>query len=157
MRTLFRLAMVFAAGAAAMYFFDPVRGRRRRALVRDRGEAVRHDFESFARARSKRAADRMKGAMARTRAAVAGEPVDDERLRDRIRAKLGHLIEHPSAVEVTVQEGRVVLSGRVDAEELDDLLDAVGAMLGVAGVENRLALDVRESDATPRSTHEARH
>lgn len=157
MKALFRLAMVFAAGAAAMYFFDPVKGRRRRALVRDQGEAARHDFESFARARSKRAADRMKGAVARTRAAVAAEPVDDERLHDRIRAKLGHLIEHPSAVEVAVQEGRVVLSGRVDAEELDDLLDAVRSMLGVAGVENRLKLDVRESEGATRSTHEARH
>jgi len=159
MKTLFRLAVVFATGAAVMYFFDPVRGRRRRALVRDRGEAVRHDLESFARTRSKRAADHMKGALARTRAAVAAGPVDDERLRDRIRAKLGHLIEHPSAVEVAVQEGRVVLSGRVDAEELDDLLDAVGSMLGVAGVENRLKLDVRgsEGSAAARSRHEARH
>jgi osmotically-inducible protein OsmY len=157
MKTLFRLAAVFAAGAAAMYFLDPVRGRRRRALVRDRGEAVRHDLESFARARSKRAADHLRGAIARTRAAAASEPVDDERLHDRIRAKLGHLIEHPSAVEVAVQDGRVVLSGRVDAEEIDDLLDAVRSMLGVAGVENRLRLDIRESEAEVPSTQEARH
>ena len=157
MKTLFRLAAVFVAGAAVMYFFDPVKGRRRRALVRDRGTAVRHDLENFARTKSKRAADHMKGAMARTRAAFAGEPVDDERLRDRIRAKLGHLVEHPSAVEVAVQDGRVVLSGRVDAEELDDLLDAVKSMLGVAGVESRLKLDVRESEAATRLAHEARH
>lgn len=157
MKTLFRLAVVFAAGAAVMYYFDPTIGRRRRALVRDRGVALRHDLEGFARTTSKHAADRVKGAMARTRAAMAGGPVDDERLRERIRAKLGRLVEHPAAVEVAVQEGRVLLSGRVDAEELDDLLDVVSSMLGVAGVENRLTLDVREPESAPQSTQQARH
>ena len=35
MNGLMKAATVFAAGAAAMYFLDPVAGRRRRATTRD--------------------------------------------------------------------------------------------------------------------------
>ena len=52
MTTLFRIAAAFAAGAAAMYFMDPLVGRRRRALMRDQGVAAGHNVEDFVRAKS---------------------------------------------------------------------------------------------------------
>lgn len=159
MNAVVRLAVAFAAGAAVMYYFDPIIGRRRRALVRDRGVARRHELEALARAKSKRAIDRTRGAMARRRAERANEPVDDVLLHERVRAKLGHLVAHPSAVEVNVQDGRVVLSGRVDVEELDDLLDTVSMMLGVTAVENRLSFAENELEnaSTRARAQEARH
>ena len=39
MNALLKVAAVFAAGAAAMYYLDPATGRRRRALARDRARA----------------------------------------------------------------------------------------------------------------------
>lgn len=139
MNTVLRMAVTFAAGAAIMYYLDPAAGRRRRSLVRDRAVSVRHEAEHYARAKSKRAADRVQGALARTRARIAPQPVDDEQLRDRIRARLGHVIDRPSALEVEVHEGHVVLSGRVPEPEIGEALKAVSAMHGVHGIENRLA------------------
>src|SRR4051812_40098977 len=98
MNSVLRLATAFAAGAAIMYYFDPEGGRRRRALARDKGVGVGQDVGESARPGAKRAADQVRGAGARTRAGVMDEPVDDDRLRERIRSKLGRLVEHPGAV-----------------------------------------------------------
>ena len=155
MNTVLRLATAFAAGAAIMYYFDPETGRRRRATARDQGLSAGHEVEEFARTRSKRAADRVQGAAARTRARLANEPVDDDRLRDRIRSKLGRLVEQPGAVDVQVHERRVVLDGNASTDEIERLVDAVAAIPGVEGVDNRLAAGARS--LTPGAGDEARH
>lgn len=142
MNAVVRLAVAFAAGAIAMYYLDPNTGRRRRALMRDQGVAARHDLERYARARSKRAVDRLRGAAAKTRARLAHEPVDDDVLRERIRAKLGHLVEHPGTVTVEVREGMAVLGGRAARGEIDRLVEAVSSMTGVEHVDNRLSVNV---------------
>ena len=148
MNSVLRLAAAFAAGAAIMYYLDPETGRRRRAMVREQGVGAGHDIEDFARTRSKRAADQVRGAVARTRARVVREPVDDDRLRERIRSNLGRLVDHPGAVNVQVHDGHVVLGGNAGQGEIERLLDAVEAIPGVEAVDNRLV---------PGATGEARH
>lgn len=138
MGTLFRLATAFAAGAAAMYYFDPLAGRRRRALVRDKGVSMRHDLEDYAETRSKHAADRMQGAAARVRARMDDRPLSDHQLHERIRSKLGRLVEHPHQVTVEVMEGQVVLSGPISDDESEQLIDTVAEMQGVESVECRM-------------------
>ena len=138
MNALVRLAVAFAAGAAAMYYFDPIAGRRRRALVRDQGVAAGPEVEDFARAKSKRAADRAHGVAARTRARMRDEPIDDLQLHERIRSKLGRIVEHPSAITVQVNDGHVVLTGTAGEEEIEELHDAVAAMGRVDGIDNQL-------------------
>lgn len=138
MRTLTRIAAAFAAGAALMYYFDPQGGRRRRALVRDRGVAVGHDAQRLVRNKTRRAADRTRGALARARAALSHEQVDDDQLRERIRARLGHIIDHPGQINVDVQHGFVTLRGQASPDEIDEIDAAVPAMRGVAGVDNRV-------------------
>src|SRR5690606_7479765 len=108
MNSLFRLAATFAAGAAAMYYFDPIAGRRRRAVTRDRTVAACHDAEHYARGKLRRAADRAQGLVAEARSRVAAPPVTHERLHERLRATLGHPVERPAAIEVAVDEGSVV-------------------------------------------------
>lgn len=154
MNAAFRLILAFAAGAAAMYYLDPTTGRRRRALARDQGVAAGHQAEEFVRMKSKRAADRMRGVVARTRSRIFPEAVDDEQLHERIRAKLGHLVTHPGAVKVEVHEGRVTLVGTAPGKEIDDLVDAVAAMPGVEAIDNRLTV---EGGKEPPPTREARH
>lgn len=139
MNTMFRIIAAAAAGAAVMYYLDPVAGRRRRALVRDKGTAVRHDAGDYARVKSRRAANRMRGVVARARSTVSPGSIGDDRLHDRIRAKLGHLVDRPGAVEVNVQDGHVVMTGSVLVGEAGELADAVSSMRGVASVESRLA------------------
>lgn len=155
MNNLLKLATAFAAGAAVMYYFDPNTGRRRRALARDQGVAAGHDLEDLARAKSKRAADRMRGTMAEARAHMADKPVGDRQLHDRIRAKLGRLIEDPGEVEVDVHGGHVVLSGNVKAAELDELVNFISGMRGVEDVESQLTTDIASADAEPEREAEA--
>ncbi|MBR8314718.1 hypothetical protein KDW36_16150 [Burkholderia dolosa] len=73
---LLNLAVAVACGAAAMYFFDPSSGRRRRAYVRDKAVASRHRVADYASTQAKRAADQARGAIAGLRADwLAGDGV----------------------------------------------------------------------------------
>src|SRR6476660_5574282 len=96
---LAQVAAAFAAGALVMFYLDPATGRRRRALVRDRAAATGHDAGRFARAKSKRAADRVRGLVARTRGRWSHETIDDDRLEARVRSQLGRLVDRPHGVE----------------------------------------------------------
>jgi hyperosmotically inducible periplasmic protein len=158
MNAVVRLAVAFAAGAAAMYYLDPVAGRRRRAMTRDQGVAAGREVEDFARAKSKRAADRVHGVKARTRAHLSDEPIDDLQLHERIRSKLGRLVDDASAVTVQVSDGHVVLSGHVNEEEVDSVADAVASMRGVQSVDNQLSIGSEIGSADTTSTgQDARH
>ena len=97
MNALFKTAGLVAAGAAVMYFLDPQAGRRRRALARDRSAGAVRELEHSARIKSRDASNRMHGKLAETRSHLENAPVDDETLHDRIRAKLGHLMDRPAA------------------------------------------------------------
>jgi osmotically-inducible protein OsmY len=154
MNTAMRLATVFAAGAAAMYYLDPQTGRRRRAKVREKSLAAGQDLTNLARAKSKQAIDHARGAAARTRSQLAHElVVDDDVLRERIRSKLGHLVDQPLQVEVS--DGRVALSGDLSNAAFDELIAVVQPMHGVVHVESRLMTKPQSDDAT--LSHGARH
>lgn len=153
MNSVLRLATVFAAGVAAMYYLDPQTGRRRRARVRDKGAAVGHDVKEAARSRTRRVVDHARGAAARTRAQLANEVVDDDILRDRVRSRLGHLVDAP--IDVEVRDGRVVLIGNLTARGFDELISDISAVPGVQHVESRLQTG-RATDETSTGG-DARH
>ena len=153
MNSVMRLATAFAAGLAAMYYLDPQTGRRRRALARDKSVAASHDVKEFARSKSKQAVNRARGAAAKTRAQLANEIVDDDVLRDRVRSKLGHLVDEP--LEVEVMDGRVVLSGNLTTARFDELIDVVSTMPGVVRVESRHPTPQSPDETT--AGREARH
>jgi osmotically-inducible protein OsmY len=106
--------------------------------MRDRGAAAGHDVGDYARASGKRVVDRLHGAAAEARAHLADPPVGDQQLHDRIRAKLGRIVEEPASVSVHVDHGRVILSGSASAEEIDSLATTVASMRGVTDVDVRL-------------------
>lgn len=145
MKTFARIAAAFAAGAALMYYLDPQGGRRRRALVRDRSVAATHDAQRLVRNKTRRAADRTRGALARARSALSNAPVSDDQLRDRIRARLGHMVEHPGQLNVDVQHGFVVLRGHAAIDEIEELNTRLPQMHGVAGIDNRVLPDDRQA------------
>ena len=154
MNSVMRLATVFAAGVATMYFLDPQTGRRRRVLARDKSAAVGHDIKEAARNKTRRAVDHARGAAARTRAQLANEVVDDDILRDRVRSRLGHLVDAP--IEVEVRDGRVVLSGNLTARGFDELIIDISAVPGVQHVGRRQPTTGGSSDDTSASP-DARH
>lgn len=141
MKTWTRLAAALAAGAALMYYLDPQSGRRRRAWLRARGAWAGQDTARLVRDNSRGAVDRAGDALRRARGALVGTPPADDVLLDRIRSRMGHVIEHPGQVNVDVQQGYVVLRGRASIEEIEDLTLQLGAMRGVTGVDNRIVPD----------------
>jgi len=152
MNALLKTAAVFAAGAAAMYLLDPETGRRRRSLVRERTGGAARDMQESLRATRRDAANRMRGTLAETESHLAGEPVDDDTLHERIRAKLGHLMDRPSKVDVDVVDGHVVLSGEAPEDEAAALARFVAGMQGVADVENRLS-PLQDASGQGAATH----
>lgn len=62
--------IAFGIGAAAMYFLDPVSGRRRRALVRDQIVHLQHEIVDATQATAKDLRNRAQGMVAETRGAV---------------------------------------------------------------------------------------
>jgi len=128
-----------ALGAALMYYADPDRGRRRRALLRDQ---VVHATRKLREARgvvTRDFAGRAVGLWTEiTRPMRARSMSSDEALHERVRAKLGRIVSHPHAVQVGVQEGNVELSGPILTAEVQPLLRAVRGVPGVRNIENRL-------------------
>ncbi|MGH7768321.1 MAG: SRPBCC family protein [Candidatus Binatia bacterium] len=133
-----RLLSGLGLGAAFMYVFDPQQGRRRRALARDKALRARHKLADAVGTTSRDLKNRAQGLAAEARSLLSREQPRDEVLAYRVRSKLGFLVSHPSAIDVDVQDGTVILSGPVLKHEVDRLLKGVGAMRGVKKVDNRL-------------------
>jgi osmotically-inducible protein OsmY len=155
MGTALKFAIAFGAGAAAMYFLEPMINRRRREMAHDRSVADSLEARHFGGARARHVADRVQGAAAEARARTRGEPVDDERLHARIMSKLGHLVDHPGEVHVEVLDGCAMLSGRVRTSELPGLIAGISAIPGVVDVRSRLTVGRGATEGTQGPT--ARH
>jgi osmotically-inducible protein OsmY len=121
-------------GTGLMFLFDPNQGRRRRALLRDKCIwAARKTGETFeGTARDLR--NRAQGVIYEVQSRFSSEPVDDAVLVDRVRARLGHFVSHPRAIDVTVENGRVTLNGPILPAEAPKLLAAVSGIPGVSEV-----------------------
>ena len=137
-----------ALGAGLTYLGDPDRGSRRRSFVRDK---VVHGIRRFGDVTDKGIRDmrnRTRGVAAEAWCAVKPERVSDDILVDRVRAKIGRTVSHPSAIEVTAKAGRITLSGPVLESEADDLIDAAYSVRGVLDVESRVEMH-RTSENVP--------
>jgi uncharacterized membrane protein len=134
------LTIGLALGAGVMYLLDPSGGARRRNLMRDRMVHARRVARQGWDATSHDLANRSRGLAAGARFRLSADEADDWVVEQRVRAALGRVVSHPSAVAVNASEGRVTLSGPVLAGEVGALLDCTRKVRGVAEVENRLAV-----------------
>jgi uncharacterized membrane protein len=140
MARLMTTVLAAALSAASIYYFDPKRGRRRRALVRDRYTSVRTRLARSLDPVSRDARNRIQGATALLHRRSERAGAADDTIVQRVRSTLGRYVSHPRAVSVVVRAGRVELAGDVLQDEYQGLLDAVLAVRGVTGVDD--ALDV---------------
>ena len=125
-------------GAGLMYLLDPERGVRRRHVARDRlGRARRLVGEEIAGA-ARDVRNRSAGTLAQLRSRLTADDADDAVIEERVRARLGHLVSHPGAVDVAVVAGEATLLGAVHEPELDELLRGVQQVRGVRRVWNQL-------------------
>jgi uncharacterized membrane protein/CBS domain-containing protein len=122
-------------GAGLMYLLDPDLGRRRRALARDRAVRAVGRIDDCVNAAACDLAHRARGVAAEVRARLVSEQVSDDVLVERVRSRIGRYVAHPHALGVAARNGQVVLTGSVLKGELDRLLDAVGSVRGVRGLD----------------------
>ena len=124
-------------GIGLMYWLDPDRGKRRRALLRDR---ARHLSKVANRELNRKANDlrnRAQGVWFDTEKLFESETFTDKRIVGQIRTKLGRLSSHPHAVKTVVENGKVTLSGLILADEVETLLKGIASTCGVREIENR--------------------
>lgn len=125
-----------AAGAALMYLYDPSRGKRRRAGVRDKTLKTYTDFAVQLEKAGRDLSHRAQGVLAEARA-FAARP-DPYVLAERVKTRIGRAVSHPHAIRVRCDDSAIVLEGPVLAKEVNRLLRAVRSVPGVREVHNRL-------------------
>ena len=125
-------------GAALMYIFDPDRGGRRRALIRDKFEAAGNKASNYADKVSRDLRNRAAGVVAETKSLFKHEEVTDDVLADRVRSKLGRYPLQIGAFEVTANNGVVTLRGQILANDLTRILRATRFVRGVKSIDNQL-------------------
>jgi len=135
-------------GAALMYLLDPDRGRRRRALIRDKVEAAGNKITDSAGKMGRDIQNRAQGVLAETKARLSHEELSDEVLVDRVKARLGRLPMHFGAPEVTAQYGIVTLGGRILADELPRVLRATRYVRGVKDIDNQLEVHAQTNNVS---------
>jgi len=133
-------------GAALMYVLDPERGKRRRAVVRDKAVRVTRKTGDSLGARSRDWKNRAKGVAAEVKGLAHREDVSEPVLEERVRAEMGRHVSTPGAIDVISTDGTVTLSGAVLASEVDDLISAVRGVAGVEDVVNRLEMYATAAD-----------
>lgn len=125
-------------GAALAFLLDPNGGARRRALVRDKFVRASRRTRDGVDATSRDLANRTRGIAAAARGRFTHEPVSDNVLLERVRAKLGRACSHPRALDVLAYQSHVTLRGPILASEVPGVLAAVTAVRGVEEVTNEL-------------------
>ena len=150
-----------ALGGAAMYFFDPDRGRRRRALVRDKAVKTTTDLRHFVEDGRRDLVNRGAAATGRLRSLVSRRRATDPVLVERVRSAMGRHTAHPGAIDVTADGGQVTLSGSILAHEHDDLIEGVSAVAGVTDIIDRLGIfenaegiSALQGSPRPRAAHD---
>jgi osmotically-inducible protein OsmY len=135
---LVKLTIAAAVGATLAYVFDPVRGRRRRAELKDRGRAsVRREVRAVERQASY-GKGRAEGVIHKLRHPRPHVPEDDMTLADKIRSEVLGRVDGPH-LTIDVNNRVVTLRGEVpDDQAARHVEREVRATPGVADVVNLL-------------------
>jgi hypothetical protein len=146
------MAIISGAGIGAllMYFLDPDRGRRRRAMLQDQATKASRKISDAADATARDVRNRSAGLLWEAKSWFTQRPVDenDQAVLNRVRSNLGMFVRHPRSIDVSVTRGRVTLTGPILEDEVDQVLGAVPRIPGVQDVENRLKIH-RDSSGIP--------
>lgn len=121
-----------------MYLFDPDRGKRRRAEIRNKAKHINRVAAEATGKTQRDVRNRLRGIVSEVKSLTRSEAISDDVLEARVRSKMGRVVSHPHAIEVKAREGQITLSGPILNAEVLPLVDAVGAMRGVKNIENLL-------------------
>src|ERR1700730_221175 len=148
-----------AAGAIAVYFFDPQRGRARRTQFVDwSGARLRRGWRTLNQlgARTSSSASTFPQRMVSLRSGP--RPADDLTLRDRVESEVFRNADLPKGqINLDVESGVVTIRGQVEnALHIASGEKAVLKVPGVVGVENLLHVDGTPAPNTARARENAR-
>lgn len=138
MKRTWLLAIGAAIGAAIMYLFDPEHGDRRRAVARDKLTTYTNTAREGLGNTMQQLQNRSSGTFAGLQNRLSGATPSDAALASRVRTELGRVVSHPGAVDITVQDGQVVLRGPILASEVDQAISSARLVPGVSGVVNQM-------------------
>ncbi|MDQ6824260.1 MAG: hypothetical protein M3007_02210 [Candidatus Eremiobacteraeota bacterium] len=143
--------LAFASGAGAMYFADPEAGRRRRAAILDKLSL----WLCYARFVNDPAGDGIQTRSERQDASADASGIQrpggadatrDKMLLDEVRAQLERHIAHSTLLSVTVQQGRVIVSGPVKSGESDAVERSLRSVAGLSGFQLSITEYQQESE-----------
>lgn len=134
------LATGAGMGAGLMYLYDPNRGRARRRKLVDRASGFLRHNERELHKHGKDFLNRVEGVVSEVSASLTSqEKISDDVLAARVRSRMGHMIEHPSDVNVYVTDGKVVLNGKLGRRDRARLCREIEAIPGVTRIDDRTA------------------
>jgi hypothetical protein len=118
-------------GAGLAFILEPQRGAARRAWVRDKlGRGLRHSGR-FVDKRVRDLRNRARGQVAELRASRSEQQIEDDVLRERVRAQLGHVLSHPGSIDIIAQNGVVTVRGPVLEGEAEKIRERLSETRGV--------------------------
>lgn len=125
-------------GAGLMYFLDPNRGKKRRALIRDRAVHLTNVANKQIDRTAVDLRNRAQGVWFEAERLFEEQDFTDEELNAKVRTKLGRLTSHPHQIQTEVKDGKLNLKGYVLADEEQLVLNGLASICGVIKVENNL-------------------
>ena len=133
MAGLAKMAAVGIGTAIIAYLFDPERGKGRRARAMDQARSRMKRVQEAAERRMEYQSNRLKGLKHEFTADSPTAPFDDITLRQKIKSE----IIGPSqlAVDVEVQNGKVILSGELEDSQYQDFAKDIRKLSGVESVD----------------------
>jgi BON domain len=135
---LVKMTLAAAVGAGLTYILDPVRGRRRRAELKDRGRATLHREVRAVERQASYGKGRAEGMIHKLRHPQPHVPEDDMTLADKIRSEVLGRVNGPH-LTIDVSNRVVTLRGEVpDDRAAQDVERHVRATPGVTDVVNLL-------------------
>lgn len=142
------VGLISAAGIGAgfMYLFDPDRGKRRRAEIRNKARHINRVAIDAVGKTQRDLRNHLVGVVSEMNSRVRPEEVADSVLEARIRSKLGRVVSHPHAIEVRVVDGRAILTGPILAAEAVPLFEVISSIAGLKTIENLLELHESAGD-----------
>lgn len=136
-KVIFSRPGLLAAGAAAMYFFDPERGRTRRMQLQDQLQSTARKQAQNAAGGMKNQVNRAGGKVRTATGAGTFHPESQADLREHLRQVVRSLPFPTTAVTVDVDNGRASLRGQVESlEQQSRIRQAVREVDGVTEVED---------------------
>ncbi|MFW7377447.1 MAG: SRPBCC family protein [Oligoflexus sp.] len=136
-----KLGIASLVGFLGGYYLDPDTGRRRRALFRDQISKANRSIKRQGKRTKQDVTNRFQGSLHELTSRFSDYDIDDQSIKERVKAVIGHYTSHPSAIHIAVSGQVVNLSGDIIKKEVMPLLWAVRTVKGVKSVNNNLTLN----------------